>query len=191
MPPRTRSAPAVSPQGRSATGRYTYRAKAQRPQAQEHTEHATLAHALGVHRQLISHAASAIRNLSAARNELIAQAIEDGLSLTTVSAITGENVKAVRTIALAYDDLHPSGLPRDAHVTALTAKSESLKAAENHREQITERREALIVMALRNQVCDDLELASLTGLTPDHIRRASRGITHPLNRAQQQGKTEG
>jgi hypothetical protein len=35
-------------------------------------------------------------------------------------------------------------------------------------------------MALRTQVFDDLELASLSGLTPDHIRRASR--TRPTNR---------
>ncbi|MFE4195635.1 hypothetical protein ACFRJ9_07215 [Paenarthrobacter sp. NPDC056912] len=168
----------VTAQARSATGRYTYRAKAPRPQAPE-AEHTKLTHALAAHRQLLSHAASAIRTLAAARNELIAQALEDGLTLTTVSAVTGENLRAVRTIGLAYDDLHPSGLPRSAHVAALRQKSDELKAAERHRDQITERREALIVMALRNQVCDDLELASLTGLTPDHIRRTTRGIPRP------------
>jgi hypothetical protein len=107
---------------------------------------------------------------------MIAQALEDGLTLATVSAVTGENVRAVRTIGLAYDDLHASGLPRNAQLDALKAKSEELKAAERHRDQITERREALIVMALQTQACDDLELASLTGLTQDHIRRSSRGL---------------
>jgi len=101
------------------------------------------------------------------------------LGLATISAATGENLRTVRTIALAYDDLHPSGLPRQAQLAALKTKSRELRAAERHREQITERREALIVMALRNHVCDDLELASLTGLTPDHIRRATRGIARP------------
>ncbi|WP_231745592.1 hypothetical protein [Arthrobacter sp. EpRS71] len=173
------SGPAVSHQARSTTGRYTYRAKAPRPQTADHTDHATLAHALGAHRQLLSHATSAIRTLTAARNELIAQAIEDGLTIATVSAATGENMKAVRTIALAYDDLHPSGLPRTVHLPALKQKSDELRAAERHRARITERREALIVMALRNQVCDDLELASLTGLTADHIRRSTRGIARP------------
>ncbi|WP_245232975.1 hypothetical protein [Paenarthrobacter nicotinovorans] len=182
------SAPTVSLQARSATGRYTYRAKVPRPQPtdhpqpkdrSDHTDHAKLAHALGVHRQLLSHATSAIRTLTAARNELIAQAIEDGLTIATVSAATGENMKAVRTIALAYDDLHPSGLPRSVHLSAVKKKSDELRAAERHRTQITERREALIVMAVRNHVCDDLELASLTGLTPDHIRRAARGIARP------------
>ncbi|PRB40784.1 hypothetical protein CQ038_16315, partial [Arthrobacter sp. MYb51] len=179
------SAPAVSFQARSATGRYTYRAKAprpqptDRPQSTDRTDHAKLARALGVHRQLLSHATSAIRTLTAARNELIAQAIEDGLTIATVSAATGENMKAVRTIALAYDDLHPSGLPRSVHLSAVKQKSDELRAAERHRTQITERREALIVMAVRNHVCDDLELASLTGLTPDHIRRSSRGIARP------------
>lgn len=175
MPARTRPA-----QGRSSTGRYTYRANTSaRPAAPSTAEHANLAHALGVHRQLLSHAASSIRALTAARNELIAQAVEDGLTRTTLSTVTGLNIRAVRTIALAYDDLHPSGLPRGAHVEALKKKSSELRAAEQHRGQITEQREALIVLALRNHVCDDLELASLTGLTPDHIRRSTRGITRP------------
>ncbi|MDR6988308.1 DNA-binding transcriptional regulator YdaS (Cro superfamily) [Paenarthrobacter nitroguajacolicus] len=182
MPAHTGAAPTVSLQPRPAAGRYAYRATASRQQPShcgehgEHGEHAKLAHALRAHRQLLSHAASAIRTLSAARNELIAQAIEDGITPATVSAVTGENVKAVRVIALAYDDLHPSGLPRSARLSGLQAKSDELRAAETHRDHITERREALIVTALRNQVCDDLELASLTGLTPDHIRRAGRGI---------------
>jgi DNA-binding transcriptional regulator YdaS (Cro superfamily) len=179
MPVRTSSATAVSLQARSATGRYAYRANAPRPQAPDHGKHAELAHALGVHRQLLTHAASAIRTLTAARNELIAQAIEDGLTVATVSAVTGENLRTVRTIALAYDDLHPSGLPRQAQLSVLQAKSDELRAAESHRDLITERREALIVGALKNRVCDDLELASMTGLTQDHIRRASRGVARP------------
>lgn len=106
---------------------------------------------------------------------MIAQALEDGLALATVSAVTGENMRAVRTIGLAYD-LHSSGIPRSVQLSALQAKSDELKAAERHREKIIGKREALIVMALRTQACDDLELASLTGLTPDHIRRATRGM---------------
>ncbi|MCD4851821.1 hypothetical protein LN996_13450 [Arthrobacter sp. AK01] len=179
MPAQTSSARGVSLQGRAATGRYAYRAKATRPQAPDHAERAKLAQALGIHRQVLSHATAAIRTLTAARNELMAQAIEDGLTIATVSAVTGENMKSVRTIALAYDDLHPSGLPRSTQVAALKQKSGELRTAERHRDQITERRGALMVIALRNQVCDDLELASLTGLTPDHIRRATRGIARP------------
>ncbi|GAB2730261.1 hypothetical protein ACX801_16895 [Arthrobacter bambusae] len=163
--------------GPSTTGRYTYRAKAPaRPQTVAKGERSKLTHALAAHRQLLTHATSAIRTLTAARNEMISQALEDGLTLATISAVTGENIRAVRTIALAYDDLHPSELPRGAHVDALRAKSEQLKAAERHRDQIVNQREALIVTALRTQACDDLELASLTGLTPDHIRRSTRGI---------------
>lgn len=172
----------VSLQGRPASGRYAYRAKAPRRQAldhAEHIEHAKLAHALGTHRQLLSHANSAIRTLTAARNELLAQAIEDGLTIATVSAVTGENMKSVRAIALAYDDLHPSDVPRNAHLSALRHKTDELRAAEQHRDRIIERREALIVMALRNRVSDELELASLTGLTPDHIRRSHRGSARP------------
>ncbi|MFK4297703.1 MULTISPECIES: hypothetical protein [Arthrobacter] len=30
-----------------------------------------------------------------------------------------------------------------------------------------------------SRVCDDIELASLTGLTPDHIRKATRRIRRP------------
>ncbi|MFJ4210596.1 hypothetical protein ACIPY2_19250 [Paenarthrobacter sp. NPDC089675] len=165
----------------AATGRYTYRANSpSRPAAASDREHAKLVQALGIHRQLLTHAASSIRTLTAARNDLIAQAVEDGLPLATIAAVTGENLRTVRTIALAYDDLQLSGLPRQAQLDALKAKSRDLKAAEKHREQIAVRREALIVMALRSQVCDDLELASLTGLTPDHIRRSTRGIARPV-----------
>ncbi|WP_442544352.1 hypothetical protein ACSBOX_00745 [Arthrobacter sp. KN11-1C] len=163
--------------GAPTTGRYTYRAKVPvRPPAEAKEERTKLTHALEAHRQLLSHALSAIRTMTAARNEMIAQALEDGLNLATISALTGENIRAVRTIGLAYDDLHPSGLPRSAHVDALRAKSEQLKAAEKHRDRIVNQREALIVTALRTQACDDLELASLTGLTPEHIRRSTRGI---------------
>ncbi|MBB6405603.1 hypothetical protein HNP00_002933 [Arthrobacter sp. AZCC_0090] len=124
-------APSGSLRGTSATGRYTYRANAPaRPQTAAKGERAKLTHALAAHRQLLSHASSAIRTLTAARNEMIAQALEDGLTLATISAVTGENIRAVRTIGLAYDDLHPSGLPRGAHLDALRAKSEQLKAAE-------------------------------------------------------------
>ena len=164
----------------TGTRRYTYRARTPRPaQAAVKREHANLTRALGVHKQLLSHASSAIRTLTAARNEMIAQALEDGLTLATIAGVTGESIRAVRNIGLAYDDLHASGLPRNAQLDALKAKSEELKAAERHRDQITERREALIVIALQNQVCDDLELASLTGLTQDHIRRSTRGLTGP------------
>lgn len=138
-------------------------------------------HALVAHRQLLSHASSSVRTLTAARNDLIAQALLDGLTLTTLSAVTGENLRTVRTIALAYDDLHPSGVPCDTHLQALKSKSDEVKAAERHRDEITERREALIVTALRTKACDDFELASLTGLTPDHIRRSTRGIARPAN----------
>lgn len=174
-----------SVQGRPATGRYTYRAKAPaRPEAAIDREHAKLRRALAEYRQLLSQASSAIRTMTAARNELIAQALADGLSLAAISAVTGEHSRTVRNIGLAYDDLHSSGLPRNAQLDALKATSWELKAAERHRDQITERREVLIVMALQTQVCDELELASLTGLTRDHIRRATRGrnAVGPLHR---------
>lgn len=107
---------------------------------------------------------------------MIAQAVADGLTLATISAVTRENLRSVRTIALAYDELHPSGFSRSAHLEALKAKSEELLGAERHRDQILERREALILMAFRTKACDDIELASLTGLTPDHIRRTTRKV---------------
>lgn len=164
-------------QGRSAAGRYTYRAGSHaRTSSNANAEHAKLAHALGVHRQILSHAASSIRTLTSARNELIAQAVEDGISIATIAAAIGENARSVRTIALAYDDLHLSGLPRRVQLEALKAKNDALREAERHRDVIMERREALIAIALRTQACDELELASLTGLTPDHIRRSGRSV---------------
>jgi hypothetical protein len=143
------------------------------------SEHGKLTHALAVHKQLLSQASSAIRTLTAARNEMIAQALEDGLTVATISAVTGENTRAVRTIGLAYGELHRSGLPRSAHLEALKAKSAELQASGEHKGRIEEGREALIVMALRSRACDDIELASLTGLTPDHIRRANRRVRRP------------
>ncbi|MGO4585296.1 hypothetical protein AB4Z38_15655 [Arthrobacter sp. 2RAF6] len=168
--------------GPSATGRYTYRAKAPVASADRVPatgEHDKLIHSLTAHKQLLTQATSAIRALTAARNEMIAQALEDGLSVAVVSAVTRENMRAVRTIGLAYGDLHPSGLSRSAHLDALKAKSAELHTAEEHRGRIEERREALIVMALRSRACDDIKLASLTGLTPDHIRKATRRIRRP------------
>ena len=166
--------------GRSATGRYTYRAGSPaRTSSNANAGHAKLVHVLGVHRQLLSHAASSIRTLTSARNELIAQAVEDGISIATIAAVIRENARSVRTIALAYDDLHLSGVPRKLQLEALKAKNDALKEAERHRDVILERREALISIALRTQACDELELASLTGLTPDHIRRSGRSVGRP------------
>ncbi|WP_235835598.1 MULTISPECIES: hypothetical protein [Arthrobacter] len=176
MPAHSGSVQAGPVQSRSATGRYTYRAKAPRSQSTANKEHAKLTDALAAHRQLLTHASSAIRTLTSARNEMIAQAVADGLTLATISAVTRENLRSVRTIALAYDELHPSGFSRSAHLEALKAKSEELLGAERHRDQILERREALILMAFRTKACDDIELASLTGLTPDHIRRTTRKV---------------
>lgn len=167
---------------RSTTGRYTYRSKAAavlEDCASATGEHDKLIHSLTAHKQLLSQATSAIRALTAARNEMIAQALEDGLTVATISAVTGETKRAVRTIGLAYGDLHPSGLSRSAHLDALKATSAELHAAEEHRGRIEGRRKALIVMALRSRACDDIELASLTGLTPDHIRKATRRIRRP------------
>lgn len=166
--------------GRSATGRYTYRAGSPRehrrtpmpgtPSWFTHSESTA---------RLLSHAASSIRTLTSARNELIAQAVEDGISIATIAAVIRENARSVRTIALAYDDLHLSGVPRKLQLEALKAKNDALKEAERHRNVILERREALISIALRTQACDELELASLTGLTPDHIRRSGRSVGRP------------
>lgn len=167
---------------RSTTGRYTYRSKAPavlEDRAPATGEHDKLIHSLTAHKQLLSQAASAIRALTVARNVMIAQALEDGLTVATISAVTGENMRAVRTIGLAYGDLPPGGLSRGAHLNALKAKSAELQAAGEHRGRIEERRDSLIVMALRSRACDDIELASLTGLTPDHIRKATRRIRRP------------
>lgn len=167
-------------QVRSPTGRYTYRAGSPARTSQTTgAEHTKLVHALGAHRQLLSHAASSIRTLVSARNDLIAQAVEDGISIATIAAVTGENARSVRTIALAYDDLHLSGVPRQLQLEGLKAKNDALKEAERHRDGIMERREALIAIALRTKACDELELASLTGLTPDHIRRSGRSVGRP------------
>src|SRR4051812_31198197 len=96
---------------RSGTGWYTYRAKAPRPaQPEVNREHVKLTRALADHRQLLSHASSTIRTLTVARNELIAQALADGLTLATIAAMTGEHSRTVRNIGLACEDVHASGL---------------------------------------------------------------------------------
>ena len=76
--------------------------------------------------------------------------------------------------------LHTEAAEMVARIIASDRQSvDALKEAERHRDVILERREALISIALRTQACDELELASLTGLTPDHIRRSGRSVGRP------------
>lgn len=120
---------------------------------------------------------SRIRDLAANLNVLVAQALRDGAPVTALSRITRLSTGAVRRTGLAFDDMQPSGLPAAEHLRLISHMLHELTALEESRANVEEERRQLLAAASKQRLLDDFELASLTGLRPEHIRKITRGVT--------------
>jgi hypothetical protein len=105
---------------------------------------------LKVNRQRLAFNASSSRPLSARLNQHIAQALRDGMKVTRLAQTAGLSRWTVRTIGLTYDDLLPSGQPAEQQLDVIAA-------------------------ARRLRVMDDFELAALSGLQSEAIRKMTWG----------------
>lgn len=131
---------------------------------------------LRVNRQRIEFNASSIRPLSVRLNQHVAQALRDGLKVTRLAQAAGLSRWTVRTIRLTFDDLVPSGLPADHHIAAITGLRAELEELEESKASLEERRLNLMVAARRLGVMDDFELAALSGLQRETIRKMTWGL---------------
>lgn len=126
-------------------------------------------------RPRLARADSSFRALIARRNELIAQCVQDRLPVTRIAAALGVSAWVVRTAAGDAAGLPPSGISRQSRLGQLEGIAGELAEADAERLGYEAERQALVADAHRDGVLDVFELASLTGLTPEHIRKMTRG----------------
>jgi hypothetical protein len=126
-------------------------------------------------RQRISFYASGIRSLSVRLNQQIAQALCDGMKVTRLAAAAELSRWAVRTIGLSSEDLFPSGVPAQQHLAAIGNLKQEMAGLEESKARLEGRRVKLLATARRLGVLDDYELAALSGLQRETIRKMTWG----------------
>ena len=165
---------AAMPVGAGRGRLYRYRGASKSGQPAHGTE--KVRRLLQYQRQLISFKSSSFRNLSAQMNELIAQALRDGLKITAVAQATRLSRADVRRIGIAFEDLEPAGTPVQDHLTAIVRMRAEVAAAAEERASIEKKRVQVLALARREGILDDYELASLSGLNPGEIGRMTWGV---------------
>jgi hypothetical protein len=107
---------------------------------------------------------------------MVAQALCDGAAVTALSRITQLSTLTVRRTGLAFDDLQPTGASPADHLRLISQLLRELTALEESKATVEEERRCLLAEASKQRILDDFELASLTGLRPEHIRKMTRGV---------------
>jgi hypothetical protein len=79
-------------------------------------------------------------------------------------------------VGLSADDLVPSGVPAEEHLAAIRRLKAELSELEESRAALEDRRLNLLVAARRRGVLDDYELAALSGLQRETIKKMTWGI---------------
>jgi hypothetical protein len=126
--------------------------------------------------QRISFNASSMRALSVRLNHQIAQALCDGMKVASLAEASALSRWAVRTIGLSSEDLLPSGWPPEQHLAVIGQLKSELAALEQTKAALEGRRLKLLAAARRLGVLDDYELAALSGLQRETIRKMTWGL---------------
>ena len=134
-------------------------------------------------RQRLSFNASSIRALSVRLNQQVAQALCDGMKVTRLAGAAELSRWAVRTIGLSSEDLFPSGVPAEQHLEVIGGLKAELAGLEETKAALEVRRVKLLATARRLGVMDDYELAALSGLQRETIRKMTWGL-HPATVSQ-------
>lgn len=128
-------------------------------------------------RQLLSIKSSSFRDASVRMNERIAQAVRDGVKVTVLADIAQLPRNDVRRIALSFEDLDPTGIPYKDHLRKITELRAEYAAIEKARSAVEKKRLQVIAAARKDQLMDDYELASLTGLNPAYLGKMAWGVS--------------
>lgn len=126
--------------------------------------------------QRISFNASSMRALSVRLNQQIAQALCDGMKVASLAEASALSRWVVRTIGLSSEDLLPSGWPPEQHLAVIGQLKSELAALEQTKAALEEKRLKLLAAARRLGVLDDYELAALSGLQRETIRKMTWGL---------------
>jgi hypothetical protein len=127
-------------------------------------------------RQRISFNATSMRAVSIRLNQQIAQALCDGMKVSRLAAAAELSRWAVRTVGLSADELIPSGVPAEEHLEVIRRLKSELAELEESRTALEDRRLNLLAAARRWGVLDDYDLAALSGLQRETIRKMTWGI---------------
>lgn len=154
---------------------YRHRAK-EKLLARDGESRERLLDALAHFRQKLMRLRVRIRTLTGARNEAIAQAIEDGLRISTVAAAVGESVPRIRSVALSFEDLPQSDTAPDEHLHTLRTLALDLQEALGAKSGTEGQLGVLIGHAYRMGFTDEAHLAGLAGVPPECVRQNVRGL---------------
>ncbi|MFF1255180.1 hypothetical protein ACFVYC_22135 [Pseudarthrobacter sp. NPDC058329] len=130
---------------------------------------------LKANRQRLAFNASSSRPLSVRLNQHVGQALRDGMKVTRLAQAAGLSRWTVRTIGLTFDDLLPSGLPTEHQLAVIARLRSELAELEEAKTDLEKRRLNLLAAARRLGVMDDFELAALSGLQSEAIRKMTWG----------------
>ncbi|GEM_PF-1162292 len=158
----------------SARGGYRYRGGQRRQAADQ--QRAELSRLLTDRQGAIRFRSSRIRALSASLNQLVAQALRDGAPVADLARITQLSTLTVRRTGRAFDDLQPTGMATAAHLRAISQLLRELTTLEESKAAVEVERLHLLAEASKQQILDEFELASLTGLRPEQIKKMTRGV---------------
>ncbi|MDQ0732397.1 putative coiled-coil protein SlyX [Arthrobacter sp. B1I2] len=163
------------PTGSHSPRGYRYRGVPRQDAAASRTEE--LLGLLVQQRKMIALRNSRLRALSCELNELIAQAICDGVKVAAVALASGLPTASVRTTVLARDDLFPSGQSRTEQLRCIAALAAEVAEVESVRDAIERKRTEVLALARKSGLLDDYQLACASGLKHDEIRKMTRGIS--------------
>jgi hypothetical protein len=157
-----------------AAGYYRYRGTPEPDPAARQVE--KLRRLLTTNRRRLEFNASSSRPVSVRLNQHIAQALRDGMKVTRLAEASGLSRWIVRTIGLTFDDLVPSGQPAELQLAVIAGLKSELSELEDSRAALEEHRLNLMAAARRDGIMDDFELAALSGLQSEAIRRMTWGL---------------
>lgn len=130
------------------------------------------------HRWILTVKSAAVREAASKLNRALAVALADGLKTGPLSAASLLPRKEVAQAAMAFDDLHPQGIPAQVHVSTVEGLGRELAALKQTKAAAEADQLALMAATRRQRILDDFELARLTGLRHEHIRRLTWGVTN-------------
>lgn len=154
-------------------GGYSYRGVQRRQAAGQ--QRADLSRLLTETQGAIRFRSSRIRALSASLNHQVAQALRDGTPVADLARITQLSTLSVRRTGRAFDDLQPTGTATAEHLRAISRLLQELATVEASKAAVEAERLQLLAEASKQKILDEFELASLTGLRPEQIKKMTRG----------------
>lgn len=131
---------------------------------------------LRANRQRLAFNASSSRPLSARLNQHVAQALRDGMKVARLAEAAGLTRWTVRTIGLSYDDLVSSGEPPEGQRALIESLRAELAELEKSKAVLERQRLKLLAAARTLGVMDAFELAALSGLHSEEIRKLTWGL---------------